>query len=343
MTSDRTKQQVARTEPEAERLLVCVGPHPSAERLVQATDRMAKTLGVSWSAIHVETPREERISQADREQVNNTLHLVEVLGGEAVTVAGQNVADEAIAYARSRNVSRIVVGKSQSSRWPGWLRASVADQLIRNCDDIDVHIMHGDTGVPPTPRRLVTSPAKLSYANYLGAILVVALCTGLGFLMFPYLAPPNIIMVYLLGVVVVSLRFGRGPSVLASVLSVAAFDFFFIPPYLTFTVDDKHYFVIFAVMLFTGLVISTLTSHLRFQVESARSRERRTAAIYAMSRDLVHVTSISAVIETAASHIGKVFDAEVVLALPEDISLDMRRVGELDATTTQGSMPDQPQ
>ena len=127
----------------------------------------------------------------------------------------------------------------------------------------------------------------------------------------------NIIMVYLLGVITVAALFGRGPSILASVLGVAAFDFFFVPPQWTFAVADTQYLVTFAVMLLTGLVISTLTAHVKFQAESARKREQRTAALYAMSRDLVEATTPSELVDLATKHISEVFDSEVFLFFPD--------------------------
>ena len=135
--------------------------------------------------------------------------------------------------------------------------------------------------------------------------------------MMPRFALANIIMVYLLGVITVAVQFGRGPSILASVLGVAAFDFFFVPPQLTFAVSDTQYLVTFAVMLVAGLVISTLTSHVKFQAESARKREQRTAALYAMSRELVEATTVSALVDVAVKHIAEVFDGEVFLLFPD--------------------------
>jgi two-component system sensor histidine kinase KdpD len=111
----------------------------------------------------------------------------------------------------------------------------------------------------------------------------VAICTAVAWLMFPYFALANLIMVYLLGVIVVAMRCGRGPSLLAAALGVLAFDFFFVPPYLTFAVSHVEYFVTLSVMLAVGLLISTLTARLRTQADGARQREQRATALYAMS------------------------------------------------------------
>jgi two-component system, OmpR family, sensor histidine kinase KdpD len=114
-------------------------------------------------------------------------------------------------------------------------------------------------------------------------LLAVAICTAVAWLMFPYFALANLIMVYLLGVIVVAMRCGRGPSLLAAALGVLAFDFFFVPPYLTFAVSHVEYFVTLSVMLAVGLLISTLTARLRTQADGARQREQRATALYAMS------------------------------------------------------------
>src|SRR5439155_244838 len=118
-------------------------------------------------------------------------------------------------------------------------------------------------------------------------------------------------------VVVIATRHGREPSVVASVMSVAAFDFFFVPPYLTFAVADTQYLLTFAVMLVVGLVISGLTVRIRLQAEAARQREQRTAALYAMSRELAEAGAIDDLVATAARHITEVFGAEVAVLLPD--------------------------
>jgi two-component system sensor histidine kinase KdpD len=134
--------------------------------------------------------------------------------------------------------------------------------------------------------------------------------------MFPYFAAANLIMVYLLGVVIVAARFGRGPSILATVLSVATFDFFFVRPYLTFAVSDAEYLVTFVVMLAVGLVISTLTVRLRQQADFASTREQRITALYAMSREFASTRGIKKVLRATVQNINQTFDSQVVILLP---------------------------
>jgi two-component system sensor histidine kinase KdpD len=277
---------------------------------------MAARLRAEWLAVYVETPAHLRLPEADRERVIHTLRLAEQLGAETVTLSGQSVSEEILTYARTRNVSKIVVGKPLRPRWREVVFGSVVDELARNTDDIDVYVISGehDDSRPPSTRP----PDHTSdWSAYGRALAVVVLCTVLDWLMFPAFEKANLVMVYLLGVTVVAVRGERIAAILASVLSVAAFDFFFVSPYLSFAVTDLEYLVTFAVMLVVALVISTLAVRLRQQAEAARQRERRTAALYAMSRELASTRATDGLLQAAARHIHEVFESQVCLLLPD--------------------------
>lgn len=180
----------------------------------------------------------------------------------------------------------------------------------RQAADIDVDVISGDRGDAPAgshPRLARTSP----WAAYGWAVVVVVAITVFSQVVPTFFAEANLIMLYLLGVVLVAARLGRGPSVVASVLSVAAFDFFFVHPYLTFAVSDTQYLITFGVMLTVALVISTLTARLGLQAKVAREREQRTAALYALSRDLASLRGAPLLLEAATRHVGELFHSQV--------------------------------
>ena len=175
----------------------------------------------------------------------------------------------------------------------------------------------------PSARRSTRGRIVGGYAQ---AVTAVAFATGLSWLMFRYFELANLIMTYLLAIVVIAARYGRGPSVVAAVVSVAAFDFFFVPPYFTFVVADTQYLLTFLVMLVVGIVISGLTARIRRQAESARQREQRTASLYAMSRELASTGDVDDLVAIAARHLTEVFGAEVAVLLPDaDGMLRVRR------------------
>ncbi|MBV9791901.1 MAG: sensor histidine kinase KdpD [Chloroflexi bacterium] len=331
----RRDHAIATTWPAAERILVCVSPHPLAAQLVRATRRMATALRAQWLVVYVETPAYLRRSATERDRVIGTLRLAEQLGAEVVTLSGQSVSAAVLAYARERNVSKIVVGKPLKPRWQEILFGSVVDALVRQSGEIDVYVIsgqHDDTPGLPVHGLQPTSPR----AAYVCALLAVALCTLVAWLMFPAFDQSNLIMVYLLGVILVATRYGRGPSMLASALSVAAFDFCFVPPYLTFAVSDSEYLVTFGVMLLVALVISSLTVQLRQQADAARQRERRTAVLYGMSRELARTRGLESLLTIAARHIGETFDSRVALLIPDAAGQLAVRAGDPALVTVEG-------
>jgi two-component system sensor histidine kinase KdpD len=306
---------IRETWPAGERVLVCIGPNPAGARLVRAGKRMATSLKCDWTVLYVEAPG-QRISATDRDALVQNLQLAEELGAQTATLSGLNAAEEILAYARAHNATKIVVGKPTHSRWRDKLFGSTLDRLVRGSGEIDVYIITGDVAEPsraPAPRAAHPSAPD----EYLRAGLVVVACAGVSFPLFALLSVTDVAMIFLLGVVFVASRYGRGPSVLASVLSILSFDFLFVPPRFTFAVSDARYILTFAVMLAAALVASHLTLRIRAQAQTARDRERRTGAVYAMSRELAAARTPADLIAIATRHLADTFSAEMHILMPD--------------------------
>jgi two-component system sensor histidine kinase KdpD len=304
--------------PAAERLLVCVGPSPYSARLVRTGKRMAERLDAEWIVAYVETPRHARLSEAARDSVTETLRLAEQLGADTITLTGQTMSEALLAFAHDRNVTKIIVGKPTRGLLRRIFVGSIVDALVEHSGDIDVYVISGQQdalGPSPAARR---PPAPTRWVGYAQAAGVVGIATAVAWLMFPFSELSNLVMVYLLGVVVVATRHGRGPSLVVALASVAAFDFFFVPPYLTFAVSDVRYHITFGVMLAVGLLVSGLTNRVRAQADAARQREQRTAALYAMSRELARTRGVNQLVAIAGRHLAEVFRSEIVVLLPAD-------------------------
>lgn len=324
-TAERVDQQmevyrrdhaVVRTWPAAETILVCVNMKQRGPRLIRAARQMAADLHAKWIAVYVQVPWHLRSAQSERDRLVQTLRLAEQLGAETVTLTGEHVAQEILNYARTRNATKIIVGKPVRAPWKEWIFGSVVSELVHQSGEIDIYVITGTGDArQPAVRRTPQSAGDLSgYAYGVAGVLVA---TGIDWLMFPYFAAANLIMIYLIAVIGVAIRCGRGPSVFASVLSVAAFDFFFVPPYFTFAVSDAQYLLTFGVMLVVALVISNLAVRLNQQAELARYRERRTGVLYAMSRDLATHRGTEMLAQLAAKHLRDVFDAHVAIFLAD--------------------------
>jgi two-component system sensor histidine kinase KdpD len=309
-------------------ILVALGPYEDAERLVRAGKRVAAALHAPWIAVYVETPDLLRLPESERNRRIAVLRLAESLGAEPVTLGGSSAGEEIANYAATRNVTRILIGRPRRALWRRLFRPSTYGELLAKTKGIDLIVVGGAdqaaaSRMPFLARSqayLATAPesGKARWPGYAWALASTAVCTLLGMVMAPAFEQVNIAMVYLLAVALVAVRHGRGPAIASSVLSVAAFDFFFVPPQLTFAVSDVQYLITFSIMLAVGLIISNLTASVRLQARVAGHRERRTALLYAMSRELAATRGLENMARVAVRHVSEVFDSQVVILLPDD-------------------------
>jgi two-component system sensor histidine kinase KdpD len=297
----------------SERLVVCVGPSPTSAKLIRTAKRMATAFGADWLAVAVDPHGAAAATAVARQRVAQHLRLAERLGAETHTLIGDDVAQTILDFARSRNVTKIIIGKTSQPRWKRFLFGTVVDALVDRSGDIDVYILRGEPE-ESSPPRVPERRAAFPWGNYLRTAGVVALCGLVGWLSHTWqLTEANIVMVFLLGVAYVAARYGRGPAIAAAVASVLVFDFFFVPPYLTFTVNDAQYVLTFAVLLIIGLIISTLTARIRDQLRAAQQIERRTAALFRLTKQLSEVAGLEFLIGIAGQQLREIFDGEVVI------------------------------
>lgn len=317
----RVKHGIEGTWSVAERVLVCVSPSPASERLVRGARRLAARLHADWIAAYVETPASLRLSAEARRRVTGHLRLAQSLGAETVTLSGVRGAEEVTRFARSRNVTRIVVGKPTHATFRDRVRPSFLDQLVRLSGDIEVHVMTGGSGaaarVPPIP----AAGSSIEPVGVAAALAAVGIATALGHLFSRQAQLADVAMIYVLAIVLVSMRWGRQSSFVAALAAVLALDFFFIPPFHTFTVSDVSHITTFAVMFLVGLVISGLTQRVREQGEGAREREIRTASLYSLSAALARAKTSADVARTATDHIRDVFQMPAVVLVRLDATL----------------------
>ena len=314
-----------------ERILVCIGPNQLAERLVRAGKRLATSLRAEWVVAYVETPQLQRLPAEKRDGVLRILRLAEQLGAETVTLSSPELSEAIIRFSRERNINKIVVGKPSRRGWRRFILGSVVDVLISHAHNINIYLL----GSPlkqdkeagnelslfkrsPLPglRQRFPTKTKKRYIGYIWAVVVTVLSTLVGHLVFGRLDLANLVMVYLLGVVYIATRFGRGPSILTSVLGVGIFDFLFVEPYYSFSVGDSQFLITLLAMLVVSVVISNLMVNVRSQAKVAAHRERRAAVLYSMSKDLAASQTEDEVVRTAVRHLHSEFSSHNVILLP---------------------------
>jgi two-component system, OmpR family, sensor histidine kinase KdpD len=330
MREYRSEKSVRGAWAARERLLVAVGPDGQAERLVRAGRRLADGLGAEWLVVYVETPDLLRLSQTERNRRIAVLRMAESLGAEAITLGGSSAAEELLEYARTRNVTRLLLGRPRRRGWRGLLRPSTVQQVLSARSDIDVLVIGDDAGQGrplPVSDQLGAWPDgntdahKRRWPRYLLAVAATlaatALC-GLFYQLFPHLGQANLVMVYLLSSSLVAVYGGRRAALLSSVLGVLAFDFVFVPPRYSFAVSDVQYFFTFAVMLSVALIIGNLNASVRLQARIAGHRERRTALLYAMTRQLAQTRGRDEMAGVGVSHVSDVFACHSVVLFPDE-------------------------
>ncbi|WP_371423478.1 DUF4118 domain-containing protein [Tardiphaga sp.] len=305
-----------------ERILVCISEDPRSAGLVRYTKRLADRLHAPWAAVSIETRRSLQLTEEQRDGLADTLRLAETLGAEALTIpgAGRRIADDLLGYAHANNVTQIVIGKASRSWWFELVRGSVVHDLVRRAGNISVHVIAGDAlpTEPAAKRAQMTDRVEPFDAKpYLAAPAIVAVALGAATLMRPLFGVENVDLVFLTAVVVVAVRFGLWPSIMASVVASLCYNFFFLPPVYTLTITDPTNVAAFFFFMLIAILVSNVAARVRTQAVSAFGRVRTTESLYAFSRKLAGTAALDDVLWASAYQIALMLKVRVVLLLPE--------------------------
>ncbi len=326
-----------------DRILVCIDEYAHSAALVRYARRQADRFRAPWTALYVETSRWANLSEPDRDRITATLRLAENLGGEPVTIPGQNIADEIFRYAATNNISHIVAGKPRKARWREFFEGSVTHDLIRQAGDISVHVISGgqDGGTSslkgvktaPQPRRLSSSP-------YLISTLYVTTAALFGTLLDQILDVRNIALVFLMAILTSAVTVGLWPALFACVLSASILNFFFLPPLYTLNISDPESAVALAFFLLVAVIASNLTARVQRQAAVARQRARTTGDLYLFSKKLAGTGTLDEVLWATVFQIASMLKVRVILLLPENDSIAIKAGYPPDDTLADTTRPD---
>jgi two-component system sensor histidine kinase KdpD len=310
--------------PTEERLLVCINESPVAKNLVRAGKRMAERARIGWIVVTVVTPRHEALPADSRAATTEALRLAEALGAETVTLhAESDAAAELLAYARRRNVSRLVIGRPRSHRslWRkalGLVREPVADRVLDEATDFEVTVI---TPHARMERRKVSRAPFVApeWRGYLVSLAGIALATLVAWPIAVWDAVPGgaISALYLTTVLIAGARYGLGPSLLGGVLGSLAYNFFYTSPFYSFHVSRAEDIVSIVVFLLGALFTGSLASRLKAQVEAMRAAQRRTETLYDFARKIAAANDTDDVLWAAAFHIAATLDCQSLILTPD--------------------------
>ena len=296
-----------------ERLLVAVGPSPFSTQLVRWTRRLAAAQGAPWLAVHIASARPLRPEA--QAILDKNLALARELGAELVLTRGENIPAALVRVALEHNATQIVVGKPRGSRWLDFLAGgSLVDRLVRLGGNIDIYVVPAEPGVARRRWPELEPVLRSGPREYACAAGVVAFIAAIGLLLPEryYLA---VGLVQLLGVILLSLRVGRWPVLLAGVLGASAWNILFIPPRFTFAISKIEDALLFIAYFVVALVAGQLTARVRAQVTDEQARERRASALLRLTRALAEARTLDDGAFAALRQIDELFAAKSTLLL----------------------------
>jgi two-component system sensor histidine kinase KdpD len=310
--------------PTAERIVVCVGPDPSSEAVVRTASRLASGLNASWVAVTLERMGGEIIDGAALARIDETMRLAERLGAETARLSGRDLPDELLRYARRENITQIVIGRSHAGFWGRLRGRSLSEAIIRRAEEIAVHVVVG----PETKQRRAwhwEMPELAGLSLGLATAAVSVSCAVLiGKFITHFLPLPNVSMIFLTAVLVCAVTFGSLSAILAAIISVFAYNFFFIEPLYRFTASEPHELFALIIFLLVAVLTGSLAGRVREQSDASRKRIATIQALYNISRKLSATASLEDVLYVVAYQAASGIKGQALVLLPKDGDVEIR-------------------
>lgn len=329
-----------------ERVVVALSEQSSAPGLVRAAKRLSDALRGSWTAVHIETQRSQHFTDAERDQLSETMALASRLGGATATIPAATVVDGLLAFAKDARATQIVIGKSVRPWWFELRHGSVVDRLIRKSGDVAVHVLSGDSNGPSAPLIASRRPGRWGQpVDYVWIMLAIAACTAASLFVLEFIALGNVALFYLVPVMFAAATFGLRAGLFAGLVSSLAYNFFFLPPTGTLTVSNPENVVSIFVLLGVAFVTSQFAARVRAQADLAQASARQNAALAGFSRQLTASASQEELMHSICAEISRLFDCRAVMLLPSRDGPELRaayppenRLEQIEKAAAQWSM-----
>ena len=319
MLQHRRANSVSGIWPTRERIMVCIGEAAVVGRLVRLTKRAADRRKVPWIALYVETHDHQSYSEEQRARIHDALRLAEQLGAETTTLAGEDAAAEILRYAATRNVTQIIIGRSERPRWLAAFAPSVTDKLLHQKNNIDILVVTPDADairedLDATPAAEETTPIR--WRGYLQAVHVLAWATLINFVLAQLVQFENFAVVYLTAVILIAIRQGRWPAIFAAVLTAPLYHFFFVAPLYSLSKLYRIDVISLIVFLAATVIISNLAERVRAQIRATRLSERRSKNLYDFNRKIAGAAALDDVLWAVVHHVAATISAKSLVMMP---------------------------
>ena len=309
-------QQIAGPWKTGHRLMVALSASPYSEQMVRWTRRLADSLECPWIAAYVESARV--LGEEEQTRLTKNLTLARQLGAEVRTTVDEDIVRGLLRIARTQNVTQIVVGKSGENFISNFARGgSLLKRLVRESGNIDLHIIRAETEERAPRVSLWRWPRESPSAQYGAALVGVAAITLLNLILSKFIGPHSVGLVFLLGIVAMALRLGRGPVYLAATASALVWNYFFLPPKFTFYIQNFDDLMMFGMYFVVAVAMGRLISRIRAKERMDRRREERASAMYMLTLELGDAASFAQIERVAVENIERVFNAGAAVLRPD--------------------------
>jgi len=311
MVTHMRARAIAGPWPAVDRILVAIRPGPAAEAMVRAAYRDSQRMNAEWVVLSIQEEREGPPTGQERAWLRDTMDTARKLGGKVVVYRGEDVAHEILRYASQNNVTTIMLGKPRGLD----ILVSPVYRIMRKSPGIDIILFDakGATSIP-----IEQQLPRLIPKDYLITMVLILAVTLLNHLLLGTISTANLIIIQLLPVLVSAWFFSRKASIFAAVMSIIVFDFAFVAPFYTFSVDDWEYFISFAGYVVIAILISHLANRLRYLIPQIRESEATVAAVAGLSKDLVDARGYEEMLEILARHMRLFAPGKIAILIPDD-------------------------
>ena len=313
--------------PAGERVMVCISASPFGERLIRMGKRIAEGMKAELLVVYIDTPAKLQKHEKQKDQLAKSLHLAQELGAEIISLSANDVVEELLDIAQKHNVTQIIIGKPGKLNLQERFFGSIVEKVLRQSQNISVHVIPGNTSKNKPENKPEnksgnrfgkTEVKKIDHLfPYLTTVVSLIIISIIAWLGGPDLGLVNTAMLFLLPVLLSAGRYGKRAGVFTAIVSIITYDFFTIPPVLTFTVADLRYLISFAIIILIGYYLGNLSTRLRIQIRNSRRRESQTAALYSLSREIAAVSDLDIVLASVVKKVSEIIQGEVVILVPE--------------------------
>ncbi|WP_296403839.1 DUF4118 domain-containing protein [Psychrobacter sp.] len=319
----RARSRISSIWNTTDQLLVGISIRSNNERLIRHAARLASSLHSQWYVVYVETPRNTFKKSKHRHSVLEALRLAGSLGAKTEIISATTVAEGLVSYAHQFNIGRIIVGISQSRL--NYYTNTLIKQISKQDKNLDL-ILVNQLKAKTKQTQLLQLPSSnidtlFSKDNLFGYIIALFGCMLVTIGLIPltrWFDLANVVMLYLLIIVFISVRFGRSPGIFTALISVLSFDLFFVEPKLSFNVSDVQYLITFTVMMLVSLIINNLAVGLRFQAQTARKREQQAISMRYLAQSLSAARKINEIVNQFSLWVTQHIASKTVILMPNN-------------------------